>query len=81
MEHDNEVRKLMEYKRLIEEREQQNAATRAKREALLDQAKAKYGVKNIQELEALKDTLYLQYQQAMQRVTELNAQLAVFFGG
>lgn len=81
MEHDNEVRKLMEYKRLIEEREQQNAATRAKREALLDQAKAKYGVSSITELEALKDTLYQKYQQAMQKVTDINAQLSVFFGG
>lgn len=81
MEHDNEVRKLMEYKRLIEEREQQNAATRAKREALLDQAKAKYGVSSITELEALKDTLYTKYQQAMQKVTDINAQLSVFFGG
>lgn len=81
MGHDNEIRKLMEYKEKIEEREQQNANTRARREALLDQAKALYGVNSIEELEKHKDTLYKDYQAAMQEVQALNAQLAVFFGG
>lgn len=81
MEHDSAVRKLMDYKQKLEEREVENQKIRAKRDALLEQAESRYGTKTIEELEAHRDKLYAQYTKALEEVNTLNARLDAFFAG
>lgn len=81
MEHDIAVRKLLDYKQKLEEREAENQKIRARREALLEQAASRYGTKTIEELEAHRDKLYAQYAKALEEVNSLNAQLDAFFAG
>lgn len=81
MEHDSAVRKLMDYKQKLEEREVENQKIRAKRDALLEQAESRYGTKTIEELEVHRDKLYTQYTKALEEVNALNAKLDAFFAG
>ena len=64
MEHDNAVRKLMEYKRKLEARESENQKISARRDALLEQANSRYGTKTVEELEEYSDALYVRYEKA-----------------
>ena len=81
MEHDSAVRKLMEYNQQIAEREAENQKIRAKLEALLEQAKSRYGVSTKEELEQHRDNLFSQYTVALNEVNTLNAKLDAFFAG
>ena len=79
MEHDSAVRKLMDYKQQIAEREADNQKIRAKLETLLEQAKSRYGVDTKEELEKYRDDLFSQYTVALNEVNVLNAKLDAFF--
>lgn len=81
MEADNEVRKLMDYKTRIEERENENQKIRAKLETLLEQAKSRYNVSTKEELEEYRDKLFTSYQTALDEVKRLNNKLDAFFVG
>ncbi len=81
MEADNEVRKLMDYKTRIEERENENQKIRAKLETLLEQAKSRYNVSTKEELEEYRDKLFASYQTALDEVKRLNNKLDAFFVG
>lgn len=81
MEHDNEIRRLEEFKKKIEERVAENQRTEARLETLLDQANSRYGKKTVEELEAYRDEVYAKYNKAMEEVKSLNAQLSTFFAG
>lgn len=81
MEHDSAIRKLMDYKQKLEERETENQRIRARREALLEQAASRYGTKTIEELEKHRDKLYAKYEKTLEEVNALNAQLDAFFAG
>lgn len=76
-----DVRKLMNFKTKIEEREAENQKIRAKLEALLEQAKSRYGVNTKEELEEYRDKLFVSYTSALDEVKKYNAQLEVFFAG
>lgn len=81
MEHDNEIRRLEEFKKKIEERTAENQRTEARLETLLDQANSRYGKSTVEELEAYRDEVYAKYNKAMEEVKSLNAQLSTFFAG
>lgn len=79
MEHEQSLKKLMDNKAKLEEYEAEISRNQAKRDALLDQAKQRYGVNSFTELEEYMNTVYKKYEVAKQEVDKYNSQLEAFF--
>ena len=78
-EHEQSLRRLMEYKTRLEEYEAEIKKTEAKRETLLEQAKQRYGVSSYAELEEHREKVYARFTKAKADADELNAMLEAFF--
>jgi hypothetical protein len=78
-EHDATLQKLMEYKTKLEEYEADIQRNEAKRDALLEQAKQRYGTNSFAELETYREKVYAQYQSSKENADKYNAKLESFF--
>jgi len=78
-EHDLTLRKLMEYKTKLEEYEAEIQKNEAKRDALLEQAKQRYGVNSFAELETYREKVYAKYLTSKENGDKYNTKLEKFF--
>jgi len=78
-EHEQTLKKLMEYKAKLEEYEAEIKRNEAKRDALLEQAKQRYSVNTFAELEAYREQVYAKYSRAKADADKYNSELEAFF--
>lgn len=73
------INKLLANKKKLENIEAENNRLKTRYETLLEQAKTKYGITTIAELESYRDRELEKYTTAMQEVEQYNTTLNAYF--
>lgn len=81
MDYTTDIDTLTAYKTRVENHEAERARAAAKIDTLLEQAKNKYGVSSVAELQSLLETKGKERDALGAKVKEMNAQLGAFFSG